>query len=113
MTRTNKEIIAEIHTLLEELSTTEGARKNIKIDSSKEITTRGVFSGCMGGLLFLQKDAYFDQPRSRQEVIKKLEDIGRFYKPESVSMNLMNLSKKSGSLTRLGSKGSYKFVIKR
>jgi len=115
MTRTTNQIIEDMQTLLDELrGQTVGAKAGISAPTKKKLSSkRDEFSGCMGGLQFLIQDGYFDEPRTRQDIIKKLAEQGRYYTPDLISMNLTNLSKKGKALTRLGSRGTYKFVARK
>lgn len=116
MTRTTNQIIDDLQTLLDELrghSTAGGKPTGSTPSKKKLVSKKDEFSGCMGGLLFLVQDGYFDEPRTKEDITKKLEEQGRYYSSELISMNLKNLFKKGRAINRLGSKGSYKFVARK
>ena len=111
MKKTNKQIVAEIRSLLDELdtsgdSTSGEVKRVVKTNADKD------YSGCIGGLRLLLNENFFDQPRSKQEATTKLMEMGRHYTSPSISMNLLNLCRER-ALVKLGDRGNYKFVIRK
>lgn len=106
MNKTNKQIVEEIKGLLAQLDFSEQSLSSSVTDDTQN------FDGCMGGLQLLLSEGYFSEPRSRQEVIDKLVEKGRYYTPQLVSVNLKSLYKQK-TLVQIGKKGSYKFVIRK
>lgn len=107
MNKKNKEIIDEIRALLNKLDFSEESPT-----VTGKVAKSDKYEGCMGGLLFLISEGYFNEPKNRQEIIAKLVEMGRYYKPALVSMNLKNLITQK-TLTKIGKAGTYKFVIRK
>ena len=112
MKKTHKEIIAEIRGLLDELEA--NASHNPSTPKKENHGNASDYSGCSGGLRQLASQGYFNEPRDKQEVMTKLKEAGRYYSSSLVSMNLLNLSgNRERLLTKLGQRGSYKFVLRK
>jgi len=50
--------------------------------------------GAAGALTILIEEGFFDSPKDLSEVMSKLEEIGHWHKKTTVSMNLLNLTKR-------------------
>lgn len=112
MKKTKQQIIEGIRVLLNELEGTEDSSTSTPKKSVQQKSDS--YSGCSGGLRHLAEQGYFDQPRNKQEIVEKLKEMGRYYSSSLVSMNLLNLSGNTEKLlTKLGQRGSYKFVIRK
>jgi len=62
--------------------------------SSKQVKQSKSTKGCSGALLILREEGFFNKPKDITEIMSKLEEIGRYYPITSVSMNLLNLTKR-------------------
>lgn len=115
MKKNKQQIIEEIRILLNELEGVgDSATSGVVASKKKAQAKPDNYSGCSGGLRHLVEQGYFDQPRNKQEIVVKLKEIGRYYSSPLVSMNLLNLSGNTERLlTKLGQRGSYKFVIRK
>ncbi len=90
---TKSQIIHQIRLLLNEL---EGIRVkqnegNRKIEKK---TPAQPLKGAIGAITILNDEGFFDSPKDIGAVIKRLEEIGRYYPTPSISMNLLNLTKR-------------------
>ena len=50
--------------------------------------------GASGALSLLINEGFFDSPKDLNSIMGKLKEIGRYYPTPSVSMNLLNLTKR-------------------
>ncbi len=50
--------------------------------------------GASGALSILTEEGFFDEPRDLPAIMNRLKEIGRHYPTTSVSMNLLNLTKR-------------------
>jgi hypothetical protein len=92
MKKTNKEIISQIKTLLDELENNPAEiSKSHKTISVKKVAPKPV--GCIGAIQSLIDDKFFDVQKSVAQVVDKLKEEGQPYSRELVSMNLLNLVK--------------------
>ena len=62
--------------------------------SSKHVKTPNNTKGASGALKILIGEGFFDEPRDLTIIMKKLGEIGRHYPKTSISMNLLNLTKR-------------------
>lgn len=117
MTRTD-EIIKGLRALLDELEALQGTQHSAQgKSSSKKLTTTDVadkYSGCMGGILYLIDNNFFDSPRSIKDVGDELKKEGWHYSGQLISMNLLGLTRRR-KLTRLSEKGAkgWNYVIRK
>jgi hypothetical protein len=98
MKKTAQEIVREIKELVDELSaisstrpSTQGPSARIKPQAKK---------GASGALSILIEERFFDSPKHLSAVMSKLKEIGRYYPKPTVSMNLLNLTRRR-ILTRI------------
>ncbi|MFA6270045.1 MAG: hypothetical protein WC657_02435 [Candidatus Paceibacterota bacterium] len=93
MKNTPQKIVDQIKSLLDELvSATEGKTnlKNVVKRQSNSIIPKGA----SGALKILTNDGFFDTPQDISKIMEKLKEIGRYYPKTSISMNLLNLTKR-------------------
>ncbi|OGF28193.1 hypothetical protein A2303_00355 [Candidatus Falkowbacteria bacterium RIFOXYB2_FULL_47_14] len=103
-------LVNQIKGLIDELAQmTDSSSKKV---NSKGASTVEKTKGAIGGLNILLKEGFFDTPQDLSSVLKKLQEIGRYYPRPSVAMNLLNLTKKR-ILTRIKNKTTkgWQYVI--
>lgn len=61
---------------------------------SKGVKPAKSTKGASGALLILMEEGFFNKPRDLPAVMSRLEEIGRYYPKTTVSMNLLNLTKR-------------------
>ncbi len=61
--------------------------------------------GASGALKILTQDGFFDTPQDISKIMDKLKEIGRYYPKTSISMNLLNLTKRR-EFNRIKDKGT-------
>jgi len=91
--RDQKQIIAEIRILLDELA---GA-PNIKSSPHKSIAnseTTVTQKGALGAINMLMAENFFDTPKEMPAVMERLKEIGHYHKRTAIAMNLLNLTKR-------------------
>lgn len=50
--------------------------------------------GCSGAISILIEEGFFNAPKDLGAVIERLKEIGRYYPKPTISMNLLNLTKR-------------------
>ena len=85
-----QKIAEQIRSLLDELVELAGAPHKDK-QTKKVIATP---KGAIGALTTLAEEGFFDTPQNIAAVTEKLKEIGRYYPQTTVSMNLLNLTKR-------------------
>jgi len=86
-----QKIAEQIKNLLDELvMLSSGAYKGRQ--AKKGITTTP--RGAIGALTTLTEEGFFDTPKDISTIMEKLKEIGRYYPQTTVSMNLLNLTKR-------------------
>lgn len=90
---TAQKIADQIKTLLDELVAMTG-EKTVSKAGAKRIVSTSVPKGASGALKILTDDGFFDTPQDISKIMEKLKEIGRYYPQPSVSMNLLNLTKR-------------------
>jgi hypothetical protein len=99
MKKTAQQIAHEIKHLVTELVTmASGARRDLKEGSQQPV--RNTTKGASGALSILTSEGFFDEPRELAAVMARLQEIGRHYPKNTVSMNLLNLARRR-ALTRI------------
>jgi len=85
-----QKIAEQIKRLVDELATISGD-VSTKKQKAKIVS---VPKGASGALTLLTDDGFFDTPRDISTIMEKLKEIGRYYPQTSISMNLLNLTKR-------------------
>ncbi|MFA6918898.1 MAG: hypothetical protein WC244_02155 [Patescibacteria group bacterium] len=85
-----QKIAEQIKSLVDELVTISGG-VSTKKQKAKIVS---VPKGASGALTLLTDDGFFDAPRDISTIMEKLKEIGRYYPQTSISMNLLNLTKR-------------------
>jgi hypothetical protein len=67
------------------------------------------YKGAAGALAMLTNEGFFDSPRNIAAVMDKLKEIGRHYPQPTVSMNLLNLTKRR-TFSRIADKDTKKWL---
>lgn len=88
-----QKIAEQIKSLVDELVIMSGGVSTKKQKTQKAKTT-SVPKGASGALTLLTEDGFFDTPRDISTIMEKLKEIGRYYSQTSISMNLLNLTKR-------------------
>lgn len=60
----------------------------------KRIGISTATKGASGALSLLINEGFFDSPKNLNLIMEKLKEIGRYYPKPTVSMNLLNLTKR-------------------
>jgi hypothetical protein len=93
MNKTPQQIAEEIRDLVSELVTmASGSRAGSK--KGPQSRPQKSTKGASGALSILVGEGFFDQPRELSAIMTKLCEIGRLYPKNSVSMNLLNLTRR-------------------
>ena len=90
---TPQKIVDQIKVLLDQLVEMTGEKVVAKAGAKKAVST-SVPKGASGALKILTDDGFFDTPQDISKIMEKLKEIGRYYPQPSVSMNLLNLTKR-------------------
>ncbi len=115
MNKKQKDIVSKMRSLLDELETVSGIKQS---DHKKTRLKQPVSierKGAMGAILTLMDEGFFNKPQTKSKIMEKLKEIGHYDKPETVSMNLLNLTKKR-KLNRFKYKkykNKWEYVIRR
>jgi len=88
-----QKLAEQIKSLVDELVTMSDGVSTKKQKTQKAKTT-SVPKGASGALTLLTEDGFFDTPRDISTIMEKLKEIGRYYPQTSISMNLLNLTKR-------------------
>ncbi len=88
-----QKIAEQIKSLVDELVTISGG-VSTKKQKVKKVKIVSVPKGASGALTLLTDDGFFDTPRDISTIMEKLKEIGRYYPQTSISMNLLNLTKR-------------------
>lgn len=92
----NKEILKtakQIKILLDKIITLAGG-ESISRSIVKNKTESVSYKGASGAIAMLTDEGFFDSPKNISAIMKKLEEIGRYYPQTTVAMNLLNLTKR-------------------
>ena len=90
---TPQKVADQIKALLDELVAMTG-EKAVAKTGAKRVVSALVPKGASGALKILTDDGFFDTPQDISKIMEKLKEIGRYYPQTSVSMNLLNLTKR-------------------
>lgn len=88
-----QKIAEQIKNLVDELATMSGGI-SIKKQKTQKRASTSLPKGATGALTLLTEDGFFDTPRDIATIMEKLKEIGRYYPQTSISMNLLNLTKR-------------------
>lgn len=109
-----QKIVDQIKALLDELVGMTGEKVVSKSVGKKITATPAPKKGASGALAILTSEGFFDTPKNISTIMDKLKEIGRYYPQTTVSMNLLNLTKRR-VFTRLQDKDTknWVYVIKK
>ncbi|MCD4761228.1 hypothetical protein K8R42_05010 [bacterium] len=113
MKKTNKEIIAQIRVLLDEL---DGVTDNTPYIVNENLvkSTPKKTTGCIGAIQELIDANFFETQKIISEVVDKLKEEGQPYSRELVSMNLLNLIKSPRKiLRRIKENDKWQYIIRK
>lgn len=92
MKRDAQKIADQIKQLVDELATMTNAKSSVGKPLAKATTKAK--KGASGALSMLIEEGFFDSPKDFSTILGRLEEIGRWYPKPTVSMNLLNLTKR-------------------
>jgi hypothetical protein len=96
MKRDTRLIISEIRDLLNELDASLGG--NLSVHKKRQVTDKRVSAeipkGALGAVMILVEEGFFDTPKEVTAVIERMKEIGHYHKLTTISMNLLNLTKR-------------------
>jgi hypothetical protein len=93
MKKEAQKIAEQIKELLEQLVAMASSQPlDKKVSKSFGIATAS--KGASGALSLLINEGFFDSPKDLNLIMEKLKEIGRYYPKTTVSMNLLNLTKR-------------------
>jgi hypothetical protein len=113
MQKSPQQIAEEIKHLVDQLvASTQPAPTHRK--EANQISSVKNTKGAVGALSMLIGEGFFDSPKDLSTVMGKLQEIGRHYPQPSVSMNLLNLTRRR-TLTRImdSKTKAWQYVIRR
>lgn len=113
MNNTQK-IVEQIKALLDQLVAVTGEKPSSKSVQKVMVSSPTTKKGASGALAILINEGFFDSPKNLSMIMDKLKEIGRYYPQTSISMNLLNLTKRR-EFTRLEDKDTknWLYVIKK
>lgn len=117
MPRDQKTILLEMRELINELesATDNKAGGNLsthKKQIQKKSPSPVIPKGAIGAINTLIEEKFLDTPKTLDSIIQKLKEIGHYHKRQTVSMNLLNLTKRR-KLSRFKNKKKWEYVIRR
>jgi len=113
MKKTPRQIAEEIKDLVDELVTIASA-SHAGSKKASYPPARNTTKGASGALSILTNEGFFDQPRELSAVMTKLQEIGRHYPKSTVSMNLLNLTRRRALIRLKDSKTKrWQYVIRK
>ncbi len=110
-----QEIAEQVKELVDQLVEMSGEKPLIKKTPKRMKTSKKtVLKGASGALQMLIGEGYFDKPKDLSSVVERMKEIGRYYPRSTISMNLLNLTKRR-TLNRLKEKNTknWEYVIRR
>lgn len=113
MSRKAQELATQIKQLTDELVTlAKGTNTSSKPISSQKRAPMP--KGASGALTILKEDDYFGQPRELSMVMDRLKEMGFYHQKTTISMNLLNMTKRR-ELIRFRSKKTknWEYVIRK
>ena len=93
MKKEAQKIAEQIKDLVDQLVVLCGEQPSGK-KPSKRVKPPKRTKGASGALSILIEEGFFNKPTDLPAVMSRLEEIGRYYPKTSVSMNLLNLTKR-------------------
>jgi len=93
MKKTAKELGDEIKLLIDQLVSMTRPNALNKEQSLLPHKTKDT-KGAAGAISILINEGFFNVPRKLSEVRMKMEEMGRYYSLSTISMNLLNLTKR-------------------
>ena len=113
MHRNQKTILSEMRNLINELElTVGGSLPTNKKQVQKKIPSTVILKGAIGAINILIEEKFLDTPKTLNNIMQKLKEIGHYHKKQTVSMNLLNLTKRR-KLSRFQNKKKWEYVIRR
>lgn len=109
MKKNKEEIIKEINTLLIELASF-GDKTHVPMNQPN-IESKNQLTGCTGALQLLIGQDFFAELKKMEDVLVKLEEEGKPYSRELVSMNLLNLVRKT-TLRRIKRDNKWHYIVR-
>ena len=108
-----QKIAQQIKDLVDQLVILSGEKSETK-SSTKTVASVATKKGASGALAMLTDEGFFNEPREISVIMEKLKEVGRYYPQPSVSMNLLNLTRRR-IFTRLSDKetNKYLYVLKK
>lgn len=108
-----QQIAEEIKRLVDQLVDSTKTMPSHRKDKNRPSSARGT-KGAIGALTILLEEGFFDSPKDLSTVMGKLQEIGRHYPQPSVSMNLLNLTRRRTLVRIRDSKTKpWNYVIRR
>lgn len=92
MKKTAQEIAKEIKKLVDQLASISSAENSAGKPSVK--VKPKAKKGASGALSILIEEEFFDTPKNLSAIMGRLKEIGRYYPKTTVSMNLLNLTRR-------------------
>lgn len=107
MKKTAKEIAKEIKELVDQLAAissagTSAEKHSVKLKPKDK-------KGASGALSMLIEEEFFDTPKNLSAIMNRLKEIGRYYPRPTVSMNLLNLTRRR-TLNRMPDSKTKKWI---
>jgi hypothetical protein len=113
MKKTPEQIAEQITSLVNELVEMTGGKVSIKVES-KNTSFSTIAKGASGALKILEEEGFFDDPKDISNIMEKLKELGRYYSIPSISMNLLNLTKRRiFSRIKDAETGNWLYVIRK
>lgn len=88
-----KKIASQMRNLANELEKASGVKSSGHGKASTKLASTQK-TGVIGYILTLMDEGFFNKPQTKAKIMEKLKEVGQYAKPETVSMNLLNLTKK-------------------
>lgn len=89
-----QKIVEQIKALLDDLLVVTGEETISGSGVKRPFSAPATKKGASGALAVLTNEGFFDSPKDISTIMDKLKEIGRYYPQTTVSMNLLNLTKR-------------------
>ena len=107
-----QEIAQQIKQLVDQLAALSGVKPSA-VKPSTQVRPQAP-KGCSGGISTLIEEEFFDSPKDLGAVMGKLKEIGHHYSGSTVSMNLLNLTKRrTFTRTKDSKTKKWQYVLRR